>query len=154
MNKNKNQFAGLFNATIHTINSTDVDAGHKGKADATKICEKAKLYTVESVKVNSIEAKAGPGGVPMIVINGGTKGLTFGEHQQFITNESQCDFSSVDPNKKEWFSDFDLAADICNALNNSEASRLESIALDLSGQCGALRDVVTSNNQRRVIFAS
>ena len=145
-NKDKfRQFGMVFGGSIHSIVSSNVDLLHKSKPEDEAIKVPAVLHTIKSVRVNSMRTASAPGGVDVVIINGGDKEVTMGLNEVLVSKSEEVSFTEKE--KPQWFGNYKVALEICNAGNRAEVERLRSIVKDLNGQIDALNGTIEANER-------
>jgi len=138
-------------ANIFSIVAADVDATHKSKNANERIEVKAKLYTLKTTEVNEVKRRKAPGGADVAIINGGADAITMPLTQTIINDASKYNAEELGQSP-QYFGDYDIAADFCNAGNTAEIIRLETIIEDAKAQVVALKDVVAANDRNREFY--
>jgi hypothetical protein len=148
---NKVKFSGLRTAfpgtSVFSIIAADLDSDRKSKADEVKILIPARLTTLKTVEVNEVKEIKIAGGRSALQINGGANGMTFGETDKFIGSTDELGVQTLSEEvSKKWFSDYEVAKNLCNIMNEEEIRRLEAIASDIKEQIAALKAVNIAND--------
>jgi hypothetical protein len=153
------KFAGLTAAfpgsSVFSIATQPLDATYDAKSDDVKISKPAVHAAIKVLVVNEIKAVNLPGGVSGLVINGGgANGITFGENDKFLNEMSEMghDLMSNPETTKKWISDYKLAKDIANAVNESEIMRLETIVSNTKAEIAALKAMNQANDDAAVRY--
>ena len=137
---------------IHRIVEGPVDSNTK-KDEKYKVAIPAKLFTVETVVINQLKGQASPGGMDVVVINGG-KSTPNGKEGELIFNpnkELEHDINSLidrGVKKDTWFANYDTVSGLCNTINQIEIERLDAIVNDLLMQIDTLGKVKNANEVR------
>ena len=144
------QFGRLFGRDVHMLESSMVDPNYKNKEDSVSIKTPAALFTIKSVKVNTLRQATLPGGVEAVIINGGEKELSIGLNEEIIMSAAK--YTDI-REKKAFFGSYRAANDLCNAANRAEIARLTAIKNDLEGQIDALKAVIESNERALPVYS-
>lgn len=146
MSKNK-KFEGynglMVGDPVFTTMTNPLDLTHGDKPKNLRIEVPAVHASIKTVVVNEMKYKALEGGIEAIIINGGEKGnpvLPAGG--AFIRSLSEVE---SEPETRNWFPDYEVANEICKAVNNAEITRLKTILKDVESQIKALQDINATN---------